>query len=198
MLYGTIISLEPFLLINTKDYQQQWSELQRLAKSQGIKFGSQEYAAVVAQMRRLRPMLPFRHERTLITLSFMLCAAVGFAVLMLGGFHLYLALSAQTTIEFHANYANRRRAKREGNKWQNPYDQGWRKNFQQVYGVERNWLIALLPSNRQPDVLPVPVPGHSGMRRWRYHETNMMKNKSRIVDEKDPLLGVPMKGDELA
>lgn len=198
MLYGSLISFEPFMLLSSPDYQRQWGEQQRVARERGVRMGSKEYAEVAATMQRVRPMVPFRHERTLLTLSFMLCTAVGFAVLILGGFHLYLALTAQTTIEFHANYASRRRAKREGHKWQNPYDQGWKKNWQQVYGVDRNWLVALLPSSRQPDVLPVPVPGHSGLRRRRIHETNQIKNKSRVNEQQDPLLGVPMKGDELA
>jgi len=44
---------------------------------------------------------PERGDETPIAFSFMLCLSVGLAVAGLGGFHLYLLLTAQTTIEFH-------------------------------------------------------------------------------------------------
>lgn len=91
----------------------------------------------------------------LVQLSFMLCAAVGLAILCLGGFHIYLVLTAQTTIEFHGNWSQRQKL---GKKWKNPYDEGWRQNWRRVYG-DMPPLLAILPSTREPDYLPVPVPG---------------------------------------
>lgn len=44
---------------------------------------------------------PTHGEETAVAFSFMLCLSVGIAVACLGGFHLYLLLTAQTTIEFH-------------------------------------------------------------------------------------------------
>jgi hypothetical protein len=44
---------------------------------------------------------PARQDESAIAFAFMLCLSVGLAVASLGGFHLYLVLSAQTTIEFH-------------------------------------------------------------------------------------------------
>lgn len=44
---------------------------------------------------------PNRGDETAIAFSFMLCLSIGLAVACLGGFHLYLLLTAQTTIEFH-------------------------------------------------------------------------------------------------
>ena len=44
---------------------------------------------------------PARQDEAAIAFSFMLCLSVGLAVLSLGGFHAYLVLTAQTTIEFH-------------------------------------------------------------------------------------------------
>jgi hypothetical protein len=44
---------------------------------------------------------PARQDESAIAFGFMLCLSVGLAVACLGGFHLYLLLSAQTTIEFH-------------------------------------------------------------------------------------------------
>eukprot|EP00977_Amphora_coffeiformis_P012675 scaffold3195_cov162-Amphora_coffeaeformis.AAC.16 len=112
-------------------------------------------------LHKPHPMLPRREEKMLISLSFMLCLAVGCAVLMLGGFHIYLTLTAQTTIEFHGNWAKR---KRLGSKFKNPYDQGWKRNWCQVFG-DQPWYIAILPSRREPDYLPVPIPGKNTLRK---------------------------------
>lgn len=100
----------------------------------------------------------------LLTLAFMLCAALLFAILLLGGFHIYLVLTAQTTIEFHANWSHRTRARKAGKKWKNPYDQGRKRNWQQVYG-NQHWLLAMMPSRREPEGLPVPLAGVKGRRK---------------------------------
>ena len=47
------------------------------------------------------PWAPTPEEGTYIAFSFMLCLSVGLAVATLAGFHAYLLLTAQTTIEFH-------------------------------------------------------------------------------------------------
>jgi hypothetical protein len=151
MLYGSLVALEPFLWLDTPLYKDQM-HLQREAGRGG------------ERIARLAPMLPFRDEKMLLTLSFMLCMALLFAISLLGGFHLYLTLTAQTTIEFHANWSHHKRARQAGKKWKNPYDQGWRRNWQQVYGT-RHWLLAMLPSSREPDFLPVPLADHKGRRR---------------------------------
>ena len=49
---------------------------------------------------------PERGDETAIAFSFMLCLSVGLAVACLGGFHLCLLLTAQTTIEFHGQLLN--------------------------------------------------------------------------------------------
>lgn len=82
----------------------------------------------------------------------------------LGGFHLYLCLTAQTTIEFHGNFGNRRKANRLNKKWSNPYSLGWKRNFQQIYGTQPMWKALLLPSTREPEFLPLPLPGDKGKR----------------------------------
>jgi hypothetical protein len=151
MVYGSLLTMEPFLSLDTQLYKDQL-HLQR------------EAGKGAARITRLAPMLPFREEKMLLTLSFMLCAALIFAIIFLGGFHIYLTLTAQTTIEFHANWSHRKRARKAGKKWKNPYDHGWKKNWQQVYGSQ-HWLLAMLPSRREPDFLPVPLAGHKGRRR---------------------------------
>lgn len=115
---------------------------------------------------RLYPYTPIPSERTPITLSFMLCLAVGIAVACLGGFHLYLTLTSQTTIEFHGNLMNKAQAKRLGQKYRNPYDLGWRRNLQQVFGFQLPfWLAFLIPSTREPEFLPLPMNGEDGKRK---------------------------------
>lgn len=63
-----------------------------------------------------------------------LTAAVIVALSLLGGWHTYLALSGQTTIEFYFNLYQKRSAKARGGNWENEYDLGWRTNWQQFFG----------------------------------------------------------------
>ncbi len=137
-----------------------------------------------------------RDQRQMITMGYMICASVGIAVFFLMAFHIYLAASAQTTIEFHANISRRRRARHRGIKWTNPYDLGWYRNLQQVYGKKLGFM-ALLPSSREPEYLPLPIPGEKGFRK------NMLADRKKIdyvesehrgdlemgdVDDEQPLL----------
>lgn len=145
MSYGAIVLLKPFMLLKSDTCRKQW----RLSKTVGH------------NVPRLQPFCPYREEKFLITMSFLLCAAVGAAVMMLAGFHVYLACTAQTTIEYHGNWANKRRAMQQGQKWKNPYSLGSAAaNWQFVYGSKLPWYSALLPSKRRPELLPIPVPGY--------------------------------------
>jgi len=148
MSYGAVLTFKPFMLSQSKAYRKQ-----RTLDAQ----------AHVNISPRLEPMLPHRDEKMMIQLSFMLCAAVGCAIMLLGGFHVYLVLTAQTTIEFHGNWNARRKARKANKKWRNPYDQGWRKNWKRVYG-DLPILVSLLPSIREPEYLPVPIPGKNTRR----------------------------------
>jgi palmitoyltransferase len=131
--------------------------------------GGPLYKNQVSQFRKtgvwkhIYPHVPIPRERMPISLTFMLCLAIGIAVACLGGFHLYLVLTGQTTIEFHGNFVNKRKARKSGHKFKTPYDLGWRRNWQQVYGTSHP-LIALLPSRRPPEFLPLPIPGDEGKR----------------------------------
>ena len=102
----------------------------------------------------------------------------------MGGFHLHLILSAQTTIEFHGNWSKR---KKKGG-WKNPYSAGsWKKNWEMIYGT-RYWsfhnaddssngeeqyryrgcwgvLLAMMPSRREPEFLPFVYQGQMIRRR---------------------------------
>lgn len=156
MLYGVVLLWQPFMLLQTDDYRKQ------------VRLDRQQHQH---EQQRLQPMMPHADEKFLVTLSFMLCAAVGCAVLILGGFHLYLLLTAQTTIEFHANWAKRK------TKFKNPYSQGWRLNCRQVYS---SWW-GLLPTTRPPAYLPVPIPGTSTLIGAPREEERELLMDDRIV-----------------
>ena len=148
MMYGAFITFEPF------------------QNTTGVQYRMQRDAARKTHVfKRLFPMTPFFHEKTAITLSFMLCLSIGIALALLGGFHLFLCCTGQTTIEFHANWMNSRKAKRLNKKYKNPYDMGIRRNWQQIYGSSY-WLAAfLIPSRREPEFLPLPLPENEGRRK---------------------------------
>ena len=149
MFYGAIIMLEPFLLLRTTNYRHQNALVQQQLALRQIKGTILSHRALSTLQPRIQPMLPFRDEKSYLTLSFMLCVAVAVALVGLGGFHIYLVSTGQTTIEFHGNWALRRRYEqivatvasstngtKKKNKWQNPYSRGTiLANWQQVYGV---------------------------------------------------------------
>lgn len=97
----------------------------------------------------------------------------------LGGFHLYLCLTGQTTIEFHGNWVNRRKANKLNKKWKNPYDMGMKRNWQQVYGSGNALLAFLIPSCREPEFLPLPLPEEKGRRIWA------RKKYDKLLQEED-------------
>eukprot|EP00439_Symbiodinium_sp_Y106_P019547 s585_g2.t1 len=80
-----------------------------------------------------------------VTLSWLVSICIFCAICLLGGFHLYLVLTNQTTIEFHTNMAGRQMARKRGEIHRNPYDLGISRNFQQVFGPNKflgfRWLL---------------------------------------------------------
>ncbi|CAJ1961727.1 unnamed protein product [Cylindrotheca closterium] len=149
MIYGAFITYEPFLNTSGRIYRAQRDQFRKTNKR-----------------IRMFPMVPFSDERLKVSLSFMLCLSIGIAVACLGGFHLYLCLTGQTTIEFHGNWVNRRKAHKLNKKWKNPYDMGLKRNWQQVYGSGNPLLAFLIPSCREPEFLPLPLPEEKGRRIW--------------------------------
>ena len=165
---------EPFILLGTREYRRQYAmdrqpaaAASAAASAAGRQLDPLQSAISTYALSghsiptRLQPMLPFAHERMLLTLSFMMCVALGCAVVLLGGFHVYLVCTGQTTIEFHANWSLRRRDP----KHKNPYSLGsWRRNFEQVFDTPVIWR-ALIPRKHPPTRLPVPLPGQDNRRR---------------------------------
>jgi palmitoyltransferase len=149
MLYGVSITWYPFLSVRGYEYRQQ------------IKLSREQHAPETLHMF---DFVPTPSERHAIAFSFLLCISVGMAVLILFGFHTYLLLTGQTTIEFHGNCANKRRAKQQKKKYQNLYDLGTKRNFQQIYGTGHPVWAIVIPSAREPQFLPLPMPGKEGLR----------------------------------
>ena len=147
MMYGVYIAYRPFMNSSSVEYRKQVLEYRKT----GV-------------WKHLYAYTPINTERMPISLAFMLCLAVGIAVACLGGFHLYLTLTAQTTIEFHGNWMNRSKAKKLNQKWRNPYDLGWKRNLQQVFGTKPFLIAFLVPSTREPEFLPLPIMGEDGKR----------------------------------
>jgi len=153
MMYGALISYRPFANSTGPLYREQLVQFRKT----GV-------------WTRIHPYTPITSERVPLSLGFMLCLAVGIAVALLGGFHVYLVFSGQTTIEFHGNFVRKMKAKKLGQKYRNPYDMGWKRNWQQVYGdYDDGWMMlmaVLIPSRREPDFLPLPIGGEEGKRKY--------------------------------
>jgi len=103
-------------------------------------------------------------SRNAITFCFIITVAVFFAVGGLCCWHFFLLLTNQTTIEFYVNQFAKSAAKRRGEKWQNEFDLGVKKNFQIFFGSGKYWISWLLPS-----ISPNPGDGMSYLTRSQYH-----------------------------
>eukprot|EP00941_MAST-03F_sp_MAST-3F-sp1_P004014 g4014.t1 len=116
------------------------------------------FAAACAAEAFFNPRMVFaggRAARTNVSFMFILCLSVGVATFVLFAWHVFLVLSGQTTIEFYGNMTRYRRSRHRGEYFTNPYDNGWKKNFQHVFGTAP-FLLALLPSDREPPGKPWP------------------------------------------
>jgi len=82
--------------------------------------------------------------RSRVSLSFVICVAVGFAISLLFAWHLYLVASNQTSIEYLSNSSAKGRLKLRGLIFRNPYDMGWRRNVAAVFGPAP-WYVHMFP-----------------------------------------------------
>ena len=82
-------------------------------------------------------------QKSAVLFSFILAAAVFLALSVLLFWHIYLVLSAQTTIDYYGNREAARAARRAGRVWVNDFDLGPRRNWQESFD-ERGpfWWIA--------------------------------------------------------
>lgn len=178
LMYGAAICFPAFMNCGGKKYRDQ------VRVSGGFQRPLKD---MVVKHIQANPFIPTPNERSYVALGFMLCLCLGAAVLCLGCFHLYLVLSAQTTIEFHGNVAK----KRAGN-WTNPYSAGsWKRNWEMIYGTRFDILMAMMPSSRLPEFLPLPINGELVKRKNRDISQDMDEEPDLEMGaphDKDPLL----------
>ena len=95
--------------------------------------------------------------------TFVLCLSILFALSLFIGWHVYLVGTNQTTIEFYINRLDASDARREGRVWQNKYDLGCVRNYEQVFGLSRRRAVcvAISPHLRPPpgDGVDFPLSG---------------------------------------
>jgi len=91
--------------------------------------------------------------------AFVISVSVWCAISFMLGWHTYLILSGQTTIEFYYNQTQGQAARAKGELYRNPYDLGMSKNWQAFFGPQQIMLQWILPSSRSPpgDGLSFPV-----------------------------------------
>eukprot|EP00047_Mylnosiga_fluctuans_P020715 m.95493 g.95493 ORF g.95493 m.95493 type:complete len:205 (-) comp8603_c0_seq1:12-626(-) len=90
---------------------------------------------------------------TQVAFTFVLTTAVTIALGLLLGWHVYLVSTAQTTIEFHTYLTLKSEAKARGERFVNPFDFGFRKNWETFFGLVegRTFLRHVLwPSTHKP------------------------------------------------
>ena len=195
--YGAVVSYTAFSYIGSGEYKKQ---VRRAAATTTSSSGG---GSSIVKHVQSNSYIPTPKECTPITLGFMLCSCLGLAVSCLFVFHLYLILSAQSTIEFHGNWSKRRKRG-----WTNPYSTGSRKkNWDMIYGTTaprscnssstssisssrycccrhyhycRNVFIAMLPSNREPEYLPFPINGEL-IRRRRQRDFMRSNNDNTLL-----------------
>lgn len=89
------------------------------------------------------------HEELFTLLVFFVCFAVTIALLLLGGWHIYLVTVAETSIEVHVN----RKAHKENRRFVNMYNYGYIYNWKVFLGLVNGrsfWRHVLLPSRHKP------------------------------------------------
>lgn len=170
MAYGAIITFRIFMMIDSPLYHHQIARSREIYEhdNPGSKILVRDNVFRYRYVKHLIENVPTPSEASAIAFAFMMCFAVGLAVLILLGFHLFLILTGQTTIEFHGNRIKKEECKMRNEVFCNPYDMGWRRNLEQVWGIWEGcglkFFLLLLPSSRKNQYLPIPFRGDSGLR----------------------------------
>lgn len=76
-----------------------------------------------------------------------LAGAVSISLVILLGWHVYLVLTGQTTIDVYQNRERAAEARRRGQKFVNAFDLGFKRNWQECFDVHGRWwwLTWMLP-----------------------------------------------------
>lgn len=89
-------------------------------------------------------------ERSAIVFTFIISMSVGLAITFMLLWHVYLVLTAQTTIEFYYNKTMAARMRARGQIWRNEFDEGRKKNLEAIFGEGRFFFSWAMPSNAPP------------------------------------------------
>ena len=143
MIYSLYIGYRPFMNRNGELYEQNI----RLSQQAGH-----------ASIQHIIPFVPTPEERLVLAVAYVFVMLTFLGVGYLFQYHLRLVLSAQTTIEERGNASRRQAAEKAGKSWTNPYSLGYKSNWQLVFGTQHP-LLAIIPSSREPEFLPMPVNG---------------------------------------
>eukprot|EP01116_Phalansterium_solitarium_P000849 TRINITY_DN10698_c0_g1_i1.p1 TRINITY_DN10698_c0_g1~~TRINITY_DN10698_c0_g1_i1.p1 ORF type:complete len:322 (-),score=67.46 TRINITY_DN10698_c0_g1_i1:2-967(-) len=116
-------------------------------------------------------------SRGMVIFAFVLTLSVAIAIGLMLGWHVYLCLTNQTTIEFYFNRFKKNEAKLRGEVWHNDFDLGIAKNVEMFFGLRdvgaHRWWLWLLPSVR-----PAQGDGMHYLRRHEYVKTQLFKERS--------------------
>jgi hypothetical protein len=111
-------------------------------------------------------------QKSAVLFSFILAAAVFLALSVLLFWHVYLVLTAQTTIDYYGNRDAARAARRAGRVWVNDFDLGPRRNWQESFD-ERGpfwWIAWMAPRLRRHRGDGMSYPSAHGEAAKRGHE----------------------------
>ncbi|KAG0362125.1 hypothetical protein BG005_006620 [Podila minutissima] len=95
---------------------------------------------------------PYRLDKSLVAFSMVAATVIGIAVGGMGGWHWYLTLTAQTTLEQYNNNFMKSVCDKKGDTFHNMYDFGAVRNLQDFFniGPRGPWYTALLPLRIPP------------------------------------------------
>lgn len=98
---------------------------------------------------------------------FILSCSVFCGISGLLGWHAYLVLTGQGTIEAMEGTEREREARSEGRRWANPYNLGPGANWREVFDARGSlwWLVWMLPSTRRKSGSGLAMPMAPGARR---------------------------------
>jgi palmitoyltransferase len=111
--------------------------------------------------------------------TFVVVLAGSMTVTMSGffGWHVYLILTNQTTIEFQFNKFKVLTQKRSGKVVLNEYDIGMKNNVEQIFGKHRWWILLFLPSLSKPPLNGCEYPTMSNLQDFNeFNKSNKVDN----------------------
>ncbi|EFJ05316.1 hypothetical protein SELMODRAFT_431654 [Selaginella moellendorffii] len=95
----------------------------------------------------------YNEQEWQLLFTFVLSFGIFGALSCLLGWHIFLVVTAQTTIDFYGNRQRKLEAKSRGKAWVNVFDLGAAHNFRNVFysgGRHLWWTVMLLPSRARP------------------------------------------------